>query len=171
MTSTIISPTTRQPGLAGQAGLIICGSAGVGLETAGRAHAEGADVVLTGRNSERLDRAARELEPLSTAAFDATDPAAVQMFFEHLDTPVDHIMVTAGGSYYAPLADLDFAAARRIFEEKLWLALAVARHAGHTVRAGGSVLFMGGTAPRRSATGTRVVSASVAALATAGRRW
>jgi NAD(P)-dependent dehydrogenase (short-subunit alcohol dehydrogenase family) len=34
--------------------VVIGGSAGIGLETARRAHAEGADVILTGRNPERL---------------------------------------------------------------------------------------------------------------------
>jgi NADP-dependent 3-hydroxy acid dehydrogenase YdfG len=35
--------------------------AGIGLETAWRARAEGASVILTGRNSDRLKQAAREL--------------------------------------------------------------------------------------------------------------
>jgi NADP-dependent 3-hydroxy acid dehydrogenase YdfG len=39
--------------------------------------AEGADVVLTGRNPERLEQAADEVGATSTAAFDATDAAAL----------------------------------------------------------------------------------------------
>ena len=38
----------RQPELAGQTVVLIGGSAGMGLATARRARAEGADVVLTG---------------------------------------------------------------------------------------------------------------------------
>ena len=52
---------------------MIGGSAGIGLETARRARAEGAEVILTGRNPERLEHAAAELGALSTAAFDAND--------------------------------------------------------------------------------------------------
>ena len=39
-----------EPELLGQTVVVIGGSAGIGLETARRARAEGADVVLTGRN-------------------------------------------------------------------------------------------------------------------------
>jgi short-subunit dehydrogenase involved in D-alanine esterification of teichoic acids len=48
----------RQPELAGQTVVLIGGSAGMGLEAARRARAEGADVILTGRNPGRLERAA-----------------------------------------------------------------------------------------------------------------
>jgi NAD(P)-dependent dehydrogenase (short-subunit alcohol dehydrogenase family) len=47
---------------------VIGGSAGIGLETARLAHAEGAEVVLTGRNPDRLVHAARELVALLSAA-------------------------------------------------------------------------------------------------------
>ena len=40
--------------LLGQTVVVIGGSAGIGLETARRARAEGADVILTGRNRDRL---------------------------------------------------------------------------------------------------------------------
>jgi NAD(P)-dependent dehydrogenase (short-subunit alcohol dehydrogenase family) len=40
---------------------VIGGSAGIGLETARRARAEGANIILTGRNPSRLERAAAEL--------------------------------------------------------------------------------------------------------------
>ena len=43
----------REPGLAGQTVVVIGGSAGIGLETARRARAEGADVILTGRDPGR----------------------------------------------------------------------------------------------------------------------
>jgi NAD(P)-dependent dehydrogenase (short-subunit alcohol dehydrogenase family) len=39
--------------------VVIGGSAGIGLETARRARAEGAKVILTARNAEPLERAAR----------------------------------------------------------------------------------------------------------------
>ena len=63
-------------GTLGQTVVVIGGSAGIGLETARRARAEGAKVILTGRNPERLQRAASELDALSTATFDANDPCS-----------------------------------------------------------------------------------------------
>jgi len=65
-------------------------------------------VILAGRNPDRLLKAATELGALSTATFDADDSAALEAFFGHLEGPIDHVMVTAGGPYYAPLAEMDF---------------------------------------------------------------
>jgi short-subunit dehydrogenase involved in D-alanine esterification of teichoic acids len=64
----------RELELAGQTVVVIGGSAGIGLETARRARAEGASVILTGRNPERLNQAAAEVGAQHTAAFDANDP-------------------------------------------------------------------------------------------------
>src|SRR5262245_11557042 len=121
------SPTRHGPELPGQKVVVIGGSAGIGLETARRARAAGADVILTARNPERLRRAASELGALSSAAFDATDPALLERFFRDLPTPIDHVMVTAGGPYYAPLADMDLAGARRSVDEHILLPLQVGR--------------------------------------------
>src|SRR6516162_8409506 len=89
--------TRREPELVGQTVVVIGGSAGIGLETARRARAEGAEVILTGRNPGRLEQAALDLAAQRTAAFDATDAAALARFFQDLPAPIDHVMVTAGG--------------------------------------------------------------------------
>ena len=104
-TATTVTTGKREPQLTGQTVVVIGGSAGIGLETARRARAEGADVILTGRNPDRLERAAAEVGARSTAAFDATDPAALDRFFDGLPAPIDHVMVTGPGPYYAPLAE------------------------------------------------------------------
>jgi NAD(P)-dependent dehydrogenase (short-subunit alcohol dehydrogenase family) len=163
-TASAVSPTQREPELLGQTVVVIGGSAGIGLETARRARAEGASVVLTGRNPDRLERAAAELGALSTAAFDATDPAALDRFFRDLPKPVDHVMVTGPGPYYAPLADLDRERAHRDFDDHLWLAVAVAQHAVGRVRPGGTLLFMGGTGGRGRGPGLSLIAAGTAAL-------
>ena len=83
-TATIPSPIHREPELLGQTVVVIGGSAGIGFETARRARGEGARVVLTGRNAERLQQAASDVDALSTAAFDAADPVALDRFFRDL---------------------------------------------------------------------------------------
>jgi NAD(P)-dependent dehydrogenase (short-subunit alcohol dehydrogenase family) len=50
---------------------VIGGSAGIGLEVARRARAEGANVILAGRDPQRRQYAASEIGALSTATFDA----------------------------------------------------------------------------------------------------
>jgi NAD(P)-dependent dehydrogenase (short-subunit alcohol dehydrogenase family) len=154
----------REPELAGQTVVVIGGSAGIGLETARRARAEGADVILTGRNPDRLKQAAAELGAPRTAAFDATDPAALDRFFADLPEAINHVMVTGPGPYYAPLADLDRERAHRDFDAHLWLAVAVAQHAVGRVRPGGSLLFIGGTGGRRRGIGLSLIAAGTAAL-------
>ena len=52
-TATTTVPLRREPELLGQTVVVIGGSAGIGLETARRARAEGARLILTGRNPER----------------------------------------------------------------------------------------------------------------------
>jgi short-subunit dehydrogenase len=52
----------HDPERLGQTVVVIGGSAGIGLETARRARREGADVVLTGRDRARLERAALNLD-------------------------------------------------------------------------------------------------------------
>jgi NAD(P)-dependent dehydrogenase (short-subunit alcohol dehydrogenase family) len=158
------SASLREPQLRGQTVVVIGGSAGIGLETARRARAEGADVVLTGRDPDRLTRAADELDARSTAAFDATDPAELERFFAALPGPIDHVMVTAGRPYYAPLAELDLAQARRQLDEHLLLPVHLARATAGKVRPAGALLLMGGTGARRPAPGLAIASALTAAM-------
>jgi NAD(P)-dependent dehydrogenase (short-subunit alcohol dehydrogenase family) len=163
-TAITSSHLQHEPELLGQTVVVIGGSAGIGLETARRASAEGAKLILTGRNPEALQRAANEIDALSTAAFDATDPARIAEFFHKLPAPIDHIMVTAGRPYYGRLIDLDLAHARQALDEHFSLLIEVARNAAGKVRAGGTLIFMGGTGGRRPTIGTGVISTVTAAL-------
>ena len=72
MSSAITSaPARRKPQLRGQTVVVIGGGAGIGRETARRARAEGADVIVTGRT-------------------------ALNRVFDSLAGPIDHVVVTAG---------------------------------------------------------------------------
>jgi NAD(P)-dependent dehydrogenase (short-subunit alcohol dehydrogenase family) len=157
------TPTQRQPELSGQTVVVIGGSSGIGLETARRARAEGAEVILGARNPDRLKQAAAEVGALSSTAFDATDPAALDGFFADLPETIDHVLVTGPGPYYAPLADLDRERAHRDWDNHQWLAIAVAQHAVGRVRPGGTLLFMAGTS-REQGVGMSLMAASGAAL-------
>jgi NAD(P)-dependent dehydrogenase (short-subunit alcohol dehydrogenase family) len=150
--------------LAGQTVVVIGGSSGIGLETARLARAEGAEVVLTGRDPDRLRRAAAEVGARGSAAFDATDFDRLERFVAELPAGLDHVLVTAGGPYYAPLAEMDFAQARREVDAHLWLPLHVARHAVGRVRPGGTLLFVSGTGARRISVGLALVSTLTAGM-------
>ena len=156
--------TQREPELLGQTVVLIGGSAGIGLETARRARAEGADVILTARNPERLERAALDVDAQSTAAFDANDSEALKRFFEDLPDPIDHVMVTGPGPDYASMLEMDADQVRRAIGDHVALGLEIARNAAPKMRPGGTLIFMGGTGGRKISRELGLASAATAAL-------
>jgi NAD(P)-dependent dehydrogenase (short-subunit alcohol dehydrogenase family) len=161
---TAESTIEHQPELLGQTVVLIGGSAGIGLETARRARSEGADVVLVGRDPERLERAARDVQARSTAAFDATDAAALKRFFDDLSDPIDHVLVTGPGPHYVPLLEMDADDVRKALGDHVVLGLDVARNAAPKMSPGGTLLLMGGTGGRRISRELGLVSAATAVL-------
>jgi NAD(P)-dependent dehydrogenase (short-subunit alcohol dehydrogenase family) len=154
----------REPQLAGQTVVVIGGSAGIGLETARLARAEGAEAILAGRNPDRLEQAALAVGAQRTAAFDANDAAALRKFFQDLPAPIDHVMITAGGPRYGPLLDMDEARVRQAISDHVVLGLEVARNGAVKIRPTGTLLLMGGTGSRRVSPGTGIASATTAML-------
>jgi NAD(P)-dependent dehydrogenase (short-subunit alcohol dehydrogenase family) len=163
-TESVAPPTGREPQLSGQTVVLIGGSAGIGLETARRARREGADVVLTGRDPERLKRAALDVDARSTAAFDANDSAALGRFFADLSDPIDHVLITAGGPTYGPLLEMDPSQVSHALSDHAVMALEVARAAAGKIRPTGTLLLMGGTGGRRVDHRLGIVSAATALL-------
>jgi NAD(P)-dependent dehydrogenase (short-subunit alcohol dehydrogenase family) len=154
----------REPELLGQTVVVIGGSAGIGFETGRRARLEGADVVITGRDPERLERAAQALGARSSAAFDANDLAALNGFFEALPGPIDHVLVTAGGPHYGPMLEMGAEELREAVSGPIVLGVEVARHVAGKLRPGGSLLLMSGTGGRRISRDLGIASAVTAAL-------
>jgi NAD(P)-dependent dehydrogenase (short-subunit alcohol dehydrogenase family) len=160
---TAANTAPREPALRGQTVVVIGGSAGIGLETARLARAEGAEVILTGRNPDRLKDAAAEVGALSSAAFDATDEQQLERFFDELQGPIDHLMLSGSGPYYAPLAEMDFEQAREDIDRHVLLPMRVARHVTGKVRPGGSLVFISGTGGRHRGVGLTLIGAITAA--------
>ena len=153
----------RDQQLAGQTLVVIGGSSGIGFETARRAHDEGAKVIITGRDPERVQRAGLGLDG-SIAAFDATDFDRLGRFFAALPTPIDHVLVSGPVHRSVPLAEFDVDEARRDLEAHLLLPLQVAREAADVVRPAGTLLFMGCTDGRQAIEGVAFISAVTAGL-------
>src|SRR5690242_16616767 len=138
MSTDTTAVAAREPELLGQIVVAIGGSAGIGLETARRARAEGAEVILTGRDPDRLERAAAEVGARGSAAFDATDAAALKSFFDELPTPIDHVLVTAGRPTYGPLLEMGPDQVREALGDHVVLGLEVARNAAPKMTPGGT---------------------------------
>jgi NAD(P)-dependent dehydrogenase (short-subunit alcohol dehydrogenase family) len=147
--------------LDGQTVVVIGGSSGIGLETARRARREGASVIITARNPDRLHRAGLELGA-SIAAFDANDLERLARFFAELPGPVDHLLLSGAGPHYTPFAELEPDAARRDVDAHLLLPLQVARNAVRKMRRGGTLLLIGGTGGRSATAGPVITAVSTA---------
>ncbi|MER7198786.1 short-chain dehydrogenase [Streptomyces sp. CB01635] len=158
------SEPNRHQDLVDQTVIVIGASSGIGLETARQVRAAGGQVVMVARDPQRLERAAAEVRPRSTTALDATDTDRLQQFFSDLPYSVDHVISTAGGPLYAPLADMDLAETSRHFGERLSMTLGIAKYSQGRVRDAGTLLFIGGTGGRRPGVGRAVTSALTAAL-------
>ena len=149
--------------LSGSTVVIIGGTSGIGLETARQAHAAEAKLLLTGRNQERLGAASDELGA-STAMLDLGDAAALRRFFAELPVPVGHVLVSGGGPFYSPIAELDFDRALGVLDEHLLGSLRIARECATRVRPGGSLTFITGTHARRPGVGLSLAAIAAAAL-------
>jgi NADPH:quinone reductase-like Zn-dependent oxidoreductase len=101
--------------------VVIGGSSGIGFETARLAREEGAELILTARNADRLQSAGLELGA-RIAAFDATDSGRLRRFFDELPGPIDHLVIPGLDSR---------------------MPLEAACLAAEKVRPGGSILFLG----------------------------
>ena len=143
--------------------VVIGGSSGIGLETARRARAAGAEIVVTGRDRGRLDAARDELGARA-ARLDLGDAEGVRRFFAELSAPVDHVLVAGGGPIYSPLVDMDFDLARGVLDEHLLGSLRIAKECATRVRAGGSLTYITGTHARRPGVGLSIAAVAAAAL-------
>src|SRR5262245_60078515 len=116
--------------LANRVVLITGGTTGIGLATAKRFAAEGARVVVTGRNRETLEAARRELgDRAEVVESDAADEREIARLFQDLarrHPRLDVLFLNAGIARLAPLADADvadFDAMWRVNVRGPWLAL------------------------------------------------
>jgi len=162
--------------------LITGGTTGIGLATAKRFAAEGARVIVTGRNRETLEAARKELgDRAEVIESDAGDQKQIAQLFEGLAKThrrLDVLFLNAGIAKFAPLAEAsvkDFDAMWTLNVRGPWLAL---KHAlplleGATVLVNTSVVNQKGLAGAAAYAATKAALRAVvrgAATELAGRK-
>lgn len=89
--------------------LVTGGSSGIGYEIARRLIAKGAKVAITGRNAEKLEKAAQELGAISFVA-DVSDEKAMQEVVKNCITQLGGLNVlvnNAAYGYFSPITEID----------------------------------------------------------------
>jgi NAD(P)-dependent dehydrogenase (short-subunit alcohol dehydrogenase family) len=133
--------------LVGKKIIIIGGSSGIGLGVAAAALKSGADVVIAGRSSEKLQAAERTLgadRSVRGLAVDMTKEAEVARMFDEIGA-FDHLVSTAGTPPPSdPIDRTDMDVVRRFVDNKLIGAVMLAKHAVRTLRTEGSIIFTSG---------------------------
>jgi NAD(P)-dependent dehydrogenase (short-subunit alcohol dehydrogenase family) len=129
--------------------VIMGGTAGIGLATGRRLLADGAEVVVTGRDQRKL--AAAESEGLTAERVDGTDEDAVAAFFERTGA-FEHLVLafSPGAIGLGPVRDTKLADIRAAFDGKLFPYLFAVQHA----RVTGSITLVSAASARANLPGT-----------------
>ncbi|MFH8393133.1 SDR family oxidoreductase [Streptomyces sp. NPDC018036] len=151
--------------LAGQRVVVMGGSSGIGEAAAALFAADGAEVVVTGRDREKLEAAAGRIGgKTSTYRLDGTDPAQIDAFFDR-SGPLDHLVLSLSGAAGAgPFAELDLAELETGFAAKFWPYVRILRAALPHLRADGSVTLVTAASARAAFPGTAGLAAINGAL-------
>ncbi|MEB2416678.1 SDR family oxidoreductase [Citrobacter sp. R-1.5.2] len=148
--------------------LIIGGATGIGFAVAQLMAKRGDNIILAGRNANKLSNASQRLQTIDSTVdaleIDIADEEQLKNLSLTLGK-VDHIVVTAGSQ--APggiFTSLDFQKAKQAFDIKFWGGLAVARYLSDNINPGGTLTLTSGFLARRTVPGTMVKTTMNAAL-------
>jgi len=154
--------------LQGKIALITGGSSGIGRATAQQFVAQGAKVIIAGRNPETLASIEAELgDSAITVQGDVRDAGnrkdlldAVRKFGDHLDV----LFANAGGGNPSPVELVSEQSAKELFDVNLWSIYFLIQDSLPLLIAGSSIIVTSSVAARISMPGLSIYSASKAAL-------
>ncbi|HEX7389357.1 MAG TPA: SDR family oxidoreductase [Acidiphilium sp.] len=146
--------------------VIVGGSSGIGLATARLLLDKGLTVTIAGRNSARLETAAKSLAgDIRTCAMDAADPVGLPGAFGSIGE-FDHLVLALGsGKGVGPFASIPLAEVKAGFEEKVLAHFAAAQAALPCLRKDGSLTFISAVTAHAAMPGTAGIGAANAAIA------
>jgi NAD(P)-dependent dehydrogenase (short-subunit alcohol dehydrogenase family) len=145
--------------------VLLGGTSGIGLATAEAALAAGASVSVASSRSERVAEAVARLgDRVKGYTVDLSNESAVRSLFGQVGA-IDHLVYSAGDSLRTgALADMDLATVRRLFEVRVFGAIAAVKHAAPYLRPGGSVVLTSGIASLRPLKGWAALASVCSAM-------
>jgi len=151
------------------------GSDGIGLATARRFAAEGAQVYFTARRQERLDQAAAEIGHGAVGVQgDVGSGADLDRLFDTIRRDhgqLDAVFANAGISESAALGEIDEGHIDRLFDTNLKGTVFTVQKAVPLMRAGGAVILAGSVAGSKGYPALSMYSATKAAIRSLARTW
>ncbi|MDK1378096.1 MULTISPECIES: glucose 1-dehydrogenase [unclassified Sinorhizobium] len=161
--------------LEGKIAVITGGNSGIGLATAKRFVAEGAEVFITGRRQEELDRAVEAIGSGVTAVQgDISRMDDLGRLFATVQAKsgrIDVLFANAGLGQFAPLGAIDEASFDFTFDVNVKGTLFTVQKALPLMRAGGSIILTGSTTGSMGTPAFSVYSATKAAIRNFARSW
>jgi len=128
--------------------VVIGASSGIGYEVARQASAQGARLIIVGRDQSKLETAAKRLgNVVKTAAFDAHEEESLEQFFRTLD-PFHHLVSMIGDSMSGGFLTTSPETMRHTLHSKFWTNWMIGRHAAQKLKEEGSITFTSGTGGR-----------------------
>lgn len=161
--------------LAGKVALITGGSSGLGLATAHRFASEGAQVFLTGRRQEELDRAVTQVGHGAVGVRgDISSMADLDRLYEVIKNQagrLDVLFANAGGGEFAPLGQITEAHFDKWFGINVRGTLFTVQKALPFMPEGASIILNGSMVSRKGLPAFGVYAATKAALRSFARTW
>jgi NAD(P)-dependent dehydrogenase (short-subunit alcohol dehydrogenase family) len=145
--------------------LIVGGTSGIGLATARMLDQLSAQVIITGRDSEKLNRTLKSFgDKVMGFTFDASDPDARKEFLPQLGE-IDHLVIAlSGGKGAGAIKNLSQITLRHAFDAKFWTHFALAQECIPFLNKTGSITFVTAISARTANPGTSGLAAINAAI-------
>ncbi|NLS15938.1 glucose 1-dehydrogenase [Rhizobium sp. P40RR-XXII] len=161
--------------LEGKIAVITGGNSGIGLATAKRFVVEGAEIFITGRRQEELDRAVEEIGSGVTAVQgDVSRLDDLDRLFAAVRAKsgrIDVLFANAGLGKLTPLGTIDEASFDLTFDVNVKGTLFTVQKALPLMQAGGSIILTGSTTGSTGTPAFSVYSATKAAIRNFARSW
>ncbi|MEU2093393.1 SDR family oxidoreductase [Nocardia beijingensis] len=150
--------------------VIVGGASGIARRIARDAAAEGAEVVLAGRNEDAVATARRQVlgetpghPAIAAVRLDLGDEDSIARAAGEIGE-LDYLVSVAAAHANGPVASLERTAVVRAFDAKVVGPILLGKHFGARIRPGGALLLFSGVAAWRPAPGRTVMAATNGAV-------